>query len=488
MQPISDRVRVRAAPSPTGPPHVGTAYIALFNQAFARRASGDFVLRIEDTDRERSSRESEQAITESLKWVGIDWDEGPDVGGPYGPYRQSERFEIYRHYAEQLLESRGAYRCFCTPEQLANLRTARQAGRTPPGHDDLCRALTDEQVRQKLDEGLPHTIRLRVPDEGETSFEDVVRGRISIRNIEIDEQVLLKSDGFPTYHLASVVDDHLMKITHVCRAEEWITSTPKHVLLYKAFGWPMPVFIHMPLLRNPDKSKISKRRNPVSLVWYREQGFLPEALRNFLALMGWSMSGEKDVFSFAEMAESFRWERVKTGEPIFDMEKLEWMNGHYIRRMAPEQLLTLLLEEPYTSHADEPADRLLPIVKLIQERLNRLSAFDEQTCFFFDREHYDAEALIPKKCDIEFVRRVLEDSSPLLEDIESWEAEPIETAMRELCSERNWKRGLAYMVLRVAVTSRRVSTPLFETMEILGKEECLARLKVAVEKARAARF
>ncbi len=290
-------VRVRVAPSPTGVPHVGTAYIALFNYAFAQQEGGSFILRIEDTDQARSTAESEEAILRSLHWLGIEWDEGPDCGGPHAPYRQSERAETYREHVQELLDSGHAYRCFCTPERLAELRKEQKRQRLPQlKYDRRCLELSDDEVTQRLADGAPHVVRLRVP-EGETVYRDRLRGEITFQNETIDDQVLLKSDGFPTYHLANVVDDHQMAISHVVRAEEWITSTPKHVLLYEAFGWQPPEFVHMPLLRNKDRSKISKRKNPVSLDWYREQGYLPEALRNFLALLGFSMPDEREVFS-----------------------------------------------------------------------------------------------------------------------------------------------------------------------------------------------
>jgi len=485
MQGDNSHVRVRVAPSPTGPPHVGTAYIALFNYAFARASGGDFILRMEDTDRQRCSEESERGIVASLRWLGLHWDEGPDAGGPVGPYRQSERFDLYRNYAQELLESGAAYRCFCSPKRLAELRKTRQAQKIGPGYDRLCRALSPEQVKEKMDAGVPFTIRLKVPLEGETSYQDLVRGTIAFKNAEIDDQILLKSDGFPTYHLANVVDDHLMGITHVCRAEEWISSTPKHVLLYRAFGWQMPVFVHMPLLRNKDRSKISKRKNPTSLIWYRQQGYLPEAMLNFLALMGWSMPAGEEVFSLREMIDDFSWERVKTSGPVFDLQKLEWLNGYYIRQLSVEALLERLLEGGYTAHAQEPVDRLMAVTRLVQERLKKLSDFDELTGFFFGTEPYDAAELVPRKADARFALDVLRAIEEVLRGVEDWRAEPLEEAVRELCELRGWKRGMAYMPLRVAVTCRRVSTPLFDTMQILGKQECMARLETALQKAQA---
>ncbi len=487
MNTETQRVRVRAAPSPTGPPHVGTAYIALFDFVFAAHESGDFVLRIEDTDRRRSTLQSERAIIDSLRWLGLHWDEGPDVGGEHGPYRQSERSENYRQHAFQLVDEGAAYRCFCTPERLTRVRESHSHEEDFIGYDGHCRDLCEDEVQEKLAEGAPFTVRLRTPQSGETAFEDLVRGRIAVPNKQVDDQVLLKSDGFPTYHLANVVDDHLMQISHVVRAEEWISSTPKHILLYEAFGWSPPFFVHMPLLRNKDQSKISKRKNPTSLLWYREQGFLPQALVNFLGLMGWSMGQDREIFSLEEMIQNFTWDRVKTSGPVFDMQKLEWMNGEYIRAMSPENLLSTILQEPYTVRVSEPVERMLEITKLVQERLKRLSEFDDQTSFFFEWEDYDAQELIPRKKDAAFARKAIDTMRATLEAIEQWDAPTLEEALQGLCDEIGQKRGALYMPLRIAVTCRRVSTPLFETMEILGKEECMRRLDKAAEMAKGLR-
>jgi glutamyl-tRNA synthetase len=476
-------IRVRLAPSPTGPPHVGNAYIGLFDYVFARQAGGAFVLRIEDTDRERSTRESEEAILEAFRWVGLQWDEGPDVGGPYGPYRQSERVAAYREHAQRLLEGGHAYRCFCTAERLAELRKRKQAPGVPLGYDRLCRGLDEQEAARRLAGGAAHTVRLKVPLEGETTFTDLIRGPVTVSNAQIDDQVLLKSDGYPTYHLANVVDDHLMEITHVIRAEEWISSTPKHMLLYQAFGWEPPVFIHMPLLRNADKSKISKRKNPTSLLWYQAQGYLPEALLNFLALMGWSLGEDREVFGIEEMIRDFSWDRVKTSGPVFDLQKLDWLNGEYLRRMAPEEVLQRILQEPYTRRTDQPASKLLRIVRLAQERMKRLAEFDQLTSFFFEREPYDAQELVPKRHNTPFVREALAAVCDALQRTEDWSAAPLEAATAAVAEERRWERGAVYMALRVAVTCRRVSTPLFETMEIIGRQECLARVDAAIEAA-----
>ncbi|MBM4030614.1 MAG: glutamate--tRNA ligase [Planctomycetes bacterium] len=482
---MTNTVRVRIAPSPTGDPHVGTAYMALFNYAFARQQGGRFILRIEDTDRARSTAESERAILASLRWLGIDYDEGPDVGGPFGPYRQSERGEIYREHAELLLRRGAAYRCFCTPERLDALREAQRARKQDPRYDRLCLALPGGEAERRAAAGEPHVVRLRIPD-GQTSYDDRLRGTISFQNSTIDDQVLLKSDGFPTYHLANVVDDHLMGISHVCRAEEWITSTPKHVLLYQAFGWAMPAFIHMPLLRNADRSKISKRKNPTSLEWYKAQGYLPEALLNFLALMGFSMPDEREVFSLREMGEAFSWDRVKTSGPVFDLAKLDWLNGVYIRKLSVDALAERLAAANARAAAVDPA-YLRRIVPLIQERIKKLSEFDAWTEFFFAAElSYDPALLVPKKSNPEEALAVLDAAVAAFAELPAWEAPALEAAGKALCESHSWKLGNALMTLRVALTGRTASPPLFECMAVLGRERTLAFLRRAAELLRSA--
>jgi len=324
-------IRTRIAPSPTGDPHLGTAYIALFNLAFARQHGGEFILRIEDTDQERSTPESEQAILDSLRWLGIEWSEGPDVGGPHGPYRQSERGTIYADYAQQLVTNGHAFYCFATTEELNELRLHQTENKLPIGYDGRGLDLSPTQVQQKLDDGMPYVVRMKVPRQGMCVFQDMLRGSIEIEWSQVDMQVLLKADGMPTYHLANVVDDHLMGITHVLRGEEWINSAPKHQLLYQYFGWDMPQLCHLPLLRNPDKSKLSKRKNPTSIMYYQRMGYLPEALLNYLGRMGWSMPDEREKFSLDEMIADFDVNRVSLGGPIFDQEKLSWLNGLWLR-------------------------------------------------------------------------------------------------------------------------------------------------------------
>ncbi|HNH45263.1 MAG TPA: glutamate--tRNA ligase, partial [Agitococcus sp.] len=320
-------VRTRIAPSPTGFPHVGTAYIALFNLCFAKQHGGQFILRIEDTDQVRSTRESEEQILSSLKWLGLTWDEGPDIGGKHAPYRQSERSAIYKQHADQLVTDGHAFHCFCDAHRLEALRQQQQADKQMLGYDGHCLQLSAQEVAEKLAAGESSVIRMKVPREGVCEIDDLLRGKIDIEWSNVDMQVLLKADGLPTYHLANVVDDHLMEITHVIRGEEWINSAPKHLLLYKYFGWQAPVLCHMPLLRNPDKSKLSKRKNPTSITYYQRMGYLPQAVLNYLGRMGWSMPDEREKFSLTDMIEHFDLKRVSLGGPIFDVAKLSWLNG-----------------------------------------------------------------------------------------------------------------------------------------------------------------
>jgi len=477
-------VRVRIAPSPTGDPHVGTAYIALFNHVFARKHGGQFILRIEDTDRTRSTVESEQAILRALRWIGLNWDEGPDVGGPYGPYRQSERAAIYREHAQDLLHRGEAYRCFCPPERLEKLREMARLTKGPGGYDRRCRDLPAGEACDRAKAGEPHVVRLRMPTEGESVVTDLLRGEVRIDNARIDDQVLLKSDGFPTYHLANVVDDHLMRISHVIRAEEWLISTPKHVALYRAFGWNEPTWIHMPLLRNADKSKISKRKNPVSLDYYRDAGFLPEALLNFLALMGWSFAADREKFSVDEMIAQFTWDRVSLGGPVFDLAKLTDLNGQYIRDLPAEELLARLRAWRL---GDEYLGRLVPFA---QARIKRLDEFMPLVDFFV-RGDLDygpvAKDLAPKgRTTADTAAAILAyveafDEPPPGQGRPEFKAESLEALGRTLCEKLGWKSKELFMALRVATTARTTAPPLFATMEVLGREVTRRRLRQAAD-------
>lgn len=475
-QQTSRPVRVRIAPSPTGDPHVGTAYIGLINMVFARQHGGQFIIRIEDTDQTRSTRAFEEAIFRSLRWFGLQWDEGPDIGGPCGPYRQSERTELYRAHAEQLIARGTAYRCFCTAERLDALRNHQREHKLNPGYDRHCRDLTPEQVEEKLAQGLPYVVRLKMPIEGESTVHDRLRGPVSFQNALIDDQVLLKSDGFPTYHLANVVDDHLMGITHVIRAEEWLSSTPKHVQLYEAFGWEAPQFIHMPLLRNKDRSKISKRKNPVSLVYYEQNGYLPEALRNFLALMGWTPPDNQEKITLEQLIEYFDIDRISLGGPVFDLEKLKWLNAQYVRELPREELSRRLFGYLFDRGFFEQ------LVPLVAERMEILEDFWKYADFFYLPElQHDPKLLIPKGKTAEEARQIL---SGVLEKLEEgtrngFVAAAIESAMRGYCESSGHKVKDVFMVVRIAATGKSATPPLFETLEALGKERIRRRFASA---------
>ena len=471
-------VRVRVGPSPTGDPHVGTAYIAIFNMVFARQHGGQMVMRIEDTDRARSHPEWEEMILSSLRWLGVQWQEGPDVGGDFGPYRQSERGAIYRDHAEMLLSSGAAYKCFCTAERLQELRAEQREQKLKFGYDGRCRSLDADEVAKRAGAGEDFVVRLAIDDDDRTVVKDRLRGDIVFENAEIDDQVLLKSDGMPTYHLANVVDDHLMQITHVIRAEEWITSTPKHVLLYQAFDWQPPQWIHMPLLRNPDKSKISKRKNPISINYYRDAGFLPQAMLNYLGMMSWTFPGEREEFSLDEMVEAFDIDKVALGGPVFDVEKLKWLNGNYIRKLAPEDLAKRLQEQVF---GPEVIGRLVP---LLQERIERLEDFATQSSYFFCGEvTYDAAAsaaLVPKKRTPKEITTALKRVVEFIERQPTLVAASLEGDLRAIGDELGLKPRDFFMPIRVAVTGRKATPPLFDTMAAIGKERCRLRILGAI--------
>ena len=470
--PTDRPVRVRIAPSPTGDPHVGTAYVALFNLVFARKHGGRFVLRIEDTDQARSSRDSEQSIFDSLAWLGLQWDEGPDVGGDYGPYRQSERTEHYQKYARQLIDEGKAYYCFATAEELKEMREEARRDKRATAYDRRYRELDRAEVRTRLDAGQSHVVRLKMPLDGDTTFVDGLRGEISIANTQLDDQILLKSDGFPTYHLANVVDDHLMEITHVIRAEEWIPSTPKHVQLYRAFGWELPTFIHLGLLRNQDKSKISKRKNPVSLEYYRAEGYLPAAMVNFLGRMGFSLPDDREKFTFEEMLAEFSFDRVSPGGPVFGLDKLDWLNAQYLKELSPEALTAALSGWLLST------DYLVQIAPLLSERIKRLSDFVEMTPYFFTSDFpLESEQLIPKGRDKKSTYRVIKSVIEAVDGLRAWDEASIEALLRAECERAEWKARDFFLPVRLMVTGRKATPPLFSTMEVIGKARCQARLR-----------
>ncbi|MCH9627312.1 MAG: Glutamate--tRNA ligase [Chlamydiales bacterium] len=469
---MNQPVRVRIAPSPTGDPHVGTAYMALFNLIFARHFGGQFILRIEDTDRTRSRPEYETTIYEALKWCGIQWDEGPDVGGPHGPYRQSERSELYRAHAQQLLDAGKAYKCFATPEELAEMRELGSKG-----YDRRYRNLSPEEVKEREEAGQSYVIRLKVPLTGECVFEDGVKGRITFPWADIDDQVLLKSDGFPTYHLANVVDDHLMGITHVIRGDEWISSTPKHVLLYEVFGWESPQFVHMPLLLGTDGKKLSKRRNPTSIFYYRDSGYLPEAFLNFLTLMGYSMPADQEIYSVEEVIESFDPKRIGLSGAIFDTSKLDWLNQQYIINHIPQEKLWERIKE--WSFSDAFMAKLMPMA---HTRIKTFGAFME-LCHFFFINHipYTEELLTPKKITPEQAASLLQTAIWSMEEQEDWSATGFEKASREIAEVFGVNHKKVVMALLFGtLTGSRQGPPLFASVEILGKDRTRARLLTAI--------
>ena len=478
MSAASRPVKVRIAPSPTGDPHVGTAYIALFNFAFAKKQGGTCILRIEDTDRARSTPESEAAILRALRWVGLQWDEGPDIGGPSGPYRQSERAEIYQQHVKTLLASEAAYRCFCTAERLEAVRQEQRRQNLFVGYDGLCRGLAAADVEARLRAGEPFVVRLAMPRTGETVFVDRLRGEVKFDNAQIDDQILLKTDGFPTYHLANVVDDHLMEITHVIRAEEWLSSTPKHVQLYKAFGWQAPEWVHMPLLRNPDKSKISKRKNPVSLDYYRDAGFLPEALLNYLGTMGWSIAGDREKFALDEMVAAFSFDRVSLGGPVFDLVKLSAMNADYLRALPDDEIVGRLRLWRLSD------DKLRSLVPLVRARIQRLDEFFPMTDFFFTGDldfSPVAKDLVPKERTPKQVADMLLLFCDGLDVQRDLSPTGLEAFARAFGEQNNWPSKELFMLLRLGATARKATPPLFETLVCLGRELTRRRLRLAAE-------
>ncbi len=470
-------VRTRTAPSPTGDPHIGTAYRALFDSAFARHEGGEYILRIEDTDRTRYKETSEQQIFDALAWLGIHWDEGPDRGGPFAPYRQTARLEVYQPYARQLVESGHAYYCWCSPERLEEVRADLQRRKLPPGYDRFCWGKSREQRAAEPGFSEPPVVRLLVPDHVQLEFDDMIRGRISAP--KPNDPILLRSNGLPTYHLGVVVDDHLMEITHVTRGEEWISSTPIHLLLYEAFGWQPPRFAHFPLLRNTDGSKISKRKNPAArLLWFQEQGFLPEALLNYLGLMGWSMPDEREIFSYQEMVEHFTWSRFSTGGPVFDVRKLEWMNNQYIQRLSDAELVDRIT--PFLAGPNQ-RQALLILAPVLKERLHRLIDACEQTEFVFvERVDLD-RALLAKQGSSETpALDALRAAEAVLRHLDVEDPAALEAAFKEDAEQRGWRIRNYFMSIRVAISGKEKTPPLFHMVAALGRERTLQRLGDAI--------
>ncbi|MGQ9616024.1 MAG: glutamate--tRNA ligase [Spirochaetota bacterium] len=481
-----EEIRTRFAPSPTGFLHIGGLRTALFSFLFARHNKGSFILRIEDTDRKRLVKGALEDIMESLRWIGINWDEGPDIGGPYGPYLQSERIEIYRTHAEKLVHKGEAYRCYCTPERLSSLRERYKKEGSFTGYDRRCRNLTEKERNVHESRGEPSVVRLKVPLQGETAFPDLIRGRITKKNEELEDLVLLKSDGFPTYHLANVVDDNLMKITHVIRGDEWISSTPIHMILYRAFGWKPPQFAHVPVILSKGGGKLSKRHGATTVREFREKGYLSEAMLNFLALLGWSLDDRTELFDMESLIKHFDIMRVNKAPAIFSYEKLDWFNAVYIRKKTPRELFELIL--PYISKllSEEVAlnyrDYIIEIIPLIRERIKILSDVVERIWFFFDEgfEIKERSSLIPEGMAKHDCTHMLGLIQERLERIETFTEENLENTLRQIALELGLKPAHLFMTVRVAITGTKVSPGLFETMRVLGKNRVLHRIEGAI--------
>ena len=471
------KVRVRIAPSPTGDPHVGTAYVALFNYVFAKKHGGDFLLRIEDTDQVRAKSSSEAMIMKSLRWLGVEWDEGPDKNSSCGPFRQSERTAIYREHTEMLLKSKSAYHCFCTAERLDGVRAKQRVAGVTTAYDRHCRDLSAGEVAGFLAKSIPYVVRLKMPTTGMTSFVDEIRGVVEIENSRMDDQVLLKSDGYPTYHLANVVDDHLMEISHVIRAEEWINSTPKHVALYEAFGWERPKFAHLPLLRNADKSKISKRKNPVALTYYQRAGILPEALLNFLGNMGWNYGNDVEFFTVEEMMAKFEFKDIHLGGPVFDTVKLTWMNQHYMHKMSEASFVDYVRNEIFST------EYLKALKPFVLERMSRFEQFVGNNMFFFNGalDYSDVEIIPKGKTDVE-IMDMLTGLVEKLDDLYEWEHERLKAVIEAYKDEIAWKPKDVFMTLRMVATGRKDSPPLFESLELIGREMTRFRFRDCAQK------
>ena len=470
------KARTRVAPSPTGDPHVGTAYMALFSYCYAKKTGGEFILRIEDTDAERSTPESEAKILDSLRWLGLDWDEGPDVAGPHVPYRQSERSDIYGQYAERLIVDGHAFRCFCTRERLGEVRASQiKAGETAQ-YDGHCVNISTDDTAALINAGEASVVRMKIPEEGMCIVKDELRGDIEIAWSQIDMQVLLKADGNPTYHLAVVVDDHLMEITDIIRGEEWLSSAPKHILLYEYLGWPMPKLVHMPLLRNPDKSKLSKRKNPTSIGYYKAMGFLPEALLNYLGMLGWSMPDGEEKFSFPEMVEAFDIDRISLGAPVFDVDKLTWLNGRWLREsLNDDEFADRLVEWAYNR------ENLLKVIPLIRERVDVFTELAGKAAFLLEgMPELNETDLAIKNLEPEDVLKILQFALWKTEALRTWNRDMLNDLFMQLAQQMDRKVRDVLAPIFIAIAGSPVSPPLFDSMAILGPDMSRARLRHSI--------
>ncbi len=496
-------VRVRYAPSPTGDFHVGGARTALFNYLFARQHGGKFILRIEDTDQKRYNPEAVTWLLNGLRYLGLEWDEGPEQkgygpeqGGDYGPYVQTQRLDIYQKYCQQLIDDSHAYRCFCTAERLAAVRQEQQKEKRRPGYDRHCRNLDPSQAAERAAEGEPHVVRLKLPLDGEITVHDLIRGEITFQNVNLQDTVLMKTDGIPTYHLAVIIDDHLMEISHIMRGDEWVNSLPLHIHLYNAFGWQPPLMAHLPLILNPTgKGKMSKREKrapdgsilPVFVRTFEELGYLPEAMDNYLALVGWSYDDKTEIMSQSELIERFSLERVNASPAAWDYNKLNHFNGLYIRALSPAALTERLMPFLKAANINADYDTMLKIAPHIQERLTLLNEIPAWVDFFFVEElpPYDLKLLVPRKMQLADVPGLLKSAGEILSDIE-FNEETIEPALREGAKSHGLKPGQLFQPIRIAICGKKVAPPLFETLAVLGKETVLKRIDEALKRLQAA--
>lgn len=476
-------VRTRFAPSPTGFLHIGGLRTALYNFLFAKKNNGQFILRIEDTDRERYLPEAEKIITDTLKKFGINYDEGPDISGPYGPYIQSERLDIYQEKIAELIANKRAYYCFCDNKRLEQIRKLQTERSLPTKYDKHCLQLNQNEINSNLKNNLPYVVRLKV-DTGETTFTDLIRGDIKINNETIDDQILLKSDGYPTYHLANVVDDHLMKITHVIRGEEWVPSTPKHILLYQAFNWEIPIFAHLPLLLNKDKSKLSKRQGDVAASDYLTKGYLPEAIINFIALLGWNPGNDKEFFNLFELIQEFDLKKVQKSGAVFNIDKLNWFNSHYIADKPTEELVENLKNILVNKNFYRPnLFSLDKIINIFKSRVNSLDELANNASFLYELPEYSKTILIHKKSDKNKVKDILFFFKKLLVAYDKeWSQEELKVYFDKNREVAGYTRAESFWPLRVAMTGLEFSPDVFAVMDLLGKDESLKRIDIAIEK------
>mgnify|MGYP002632970254 CR=1 FL=1 len=482
-------VRLRYAPSPTGDPHLGNIRTAIWSWLYAKKMNGEFIIRIEDTDQTRTVPGGTERILDSLSFLGINWDEGPDISGKYGPYIQSKRKDTYKKYAEELVQNGLAYYAFETSEELNLIREEQKKQGLPPGYDGRGRSMNKIQTKELLEKKKPYVIRFKMPQEGETFFTDLIRGKITVQNKTLDDLIILKSDGFPTYHFAHIIDDHLMKITHVTRGDEWIPSTPKHVAIIAALGWDLPIYVHTPIILGPDGGKLSKRHGARSVLDYKDAGYLPQAVMNYLAMTGWALDDKTNIISIDKLKKHFDLHQLLPNPATFDEDKLNWLNGIYMREMPLKELANILQKQlSQDLNEDIPLETLKKITPIIQERINKINDITDIAGFFFKKEFQFIESEI-------LFKNVLEDNidktiTVLLSVVEEFEkinekklmTALVEDLLRSTATANNVKPGKLFMLLRIIVTGQKVSPPLFETIEIVGKNKVIQRLQTAIQK------